>query len=135
MGNGSGPGLRWLAAAGAALASWVAIDGLLGAGLGSGAAGDPEFYLYWGVPFAVAAIFLGWFALRGGRAEAAYVAKYGCLGGILSGAAVFLLYFASPLLVSWDALSGAVAAFLYGPLAAVVGLLIGLAIGWRKRRR
>jgi hypothetical protein len=109
MGNGSGPGLRWLAAAGAALASWVAIDGLLGAGLASGAAGDPEFYLYWGVPFAVAAIFLGWFALRGGRAEAAYVAKYGCLGGILSGAAVFLLYFASPLLVSWDALSGAVA--------------------------
>lgn len=135
MENGSGPGLRWLAAAGAVLASWVAIDGLLGSGLASGAAGDPEFYLYWGVPFAVAAVFLGWFALRGGRPETTCVAKHGCLGGILLGAAVFLLYFASPLLVPWDALSGAVAAFLYGPLAAVVGLLIGVAVGWRKRRR
>ena len=135
MHNGSRPGLRWLAAAGAALAAWVSIDGLLGAGLASGATGDAEFYLFWGIPFAVAAVFLGWFALRGGRAEARYIAKHGCLGGILLGSAVFLLYFASPLLLRWDALSGAVAAFLYGPPAAVVGLLIGVAIAWRKRRR
>jgi len=135
MRNGSGPGLRWLAATGAVLASWVAIDALLGSGLTSGTAADPEFYLYWGVPFAAAAVFLGWFALRGGRAEARYVAKHGCLGSLLVGSAVFMLYFASPLLVRWDALSGAVAAFLYAPPAAVLGLVIGVAIGRHRKRR
>lgn len=134
MRKGAFPWLRWLAAAGAVLAAWVAIDSLLGSGLASGAAEDPEFYLYWGVPFAAAALFLGWFALRGGRPEVHHLAKCGCLGSVAAGAGVFLLYFASPFFLPWDPLSGAVAAFLYAPLAAVLGLLIGIGTS-RVRRR
>ena len=126
--------LRWLAAAGAILAAWVAIDSWIGSGLTSGPADDPEFFLFWGVPFAIAAVFLGWFALRGGRAEVRDQAKHGCLGSLLLGSAVFLLYFASPLLVRRDALSGAVAALLYAPLAAVLGLLIGIAVARARAR-
>jgi hypothetical protein len=48
---------------------------------------------------------------------------------------VFLLFFASPLLLSWDALSGAVAALLYAPLAAVVGLSMGTALAMMRKRR
>jgi len=102
--------------------------------LTSGPADDPEFFLFWSVPFAIAAVFLGWFALRGGRAEVRDQAKHGCLGSLLLGSAVFLLYFASPLLVRRDALSGAVAALLYAPLAAVLGLLIGIAVARARAR-
>jgi drug/metabolite transporter (DMT)-like permease len=125
--------LRWLATAGAILAAWVAIDSSMGSGLASEAADDPEFFLFWGLPFAVAAVFLGWFALRGGRADVRDQAKHGCLGSVLLGSAVFLLYFASPLLVRRDTLTGAAAALLYAPLGAVLGLLIGIAVARARR--
>lgn len=126
---------RWLAAVGAALAAWIAIDSLMGSGLVSGAADDPEFFLLWGVPFAVAAVFFGWYALRGGRAKVRSVARHGCVGGILLGGGVFLLYLASPLFLPWDLLSGVVAALLYAPLAAALGLSIGTALGAMQKRR
>ena len=127
--------VRLLAAVGAALAAWVAIDSLMGSGLASGAADDPEFFLFWGVPFACVAVFLGWYALRGGRSEARDNAKHGCLGGVLLGGGVFLLYLASPLLLPRDALGGVVAGFQYGPLAAVLGLAIGTVLGVMQKRR
>ena len=127
--------VRWLAAVGAALAAWVAIDSLMGSGLVSGAADDPEFFLFWGVPFACAAVFFGWYALRAGRAEVRSIARHGCLGGILLGGGVFLLYLASPLFLPWDLLNGVVAAFLYGPLAAALGLAIGTVLGAMQKRR
>ena len=126
---------RGLAAAAAALAAWVAIDSLLGGGAASGMRDDSRFLLLWGLPFAVAAVFLGWYAIRGGREYVRDVARRGCLGGFLVGGGTFLLFFASPLFRSWDALSGAVAAFLYAPLAAVVGLVTGIAVGVRLRKR
>lgn len=127
--------VRWLAAVGAALAAWVAIDSLMGSGLVSGAANDPEFFLFWGVPFACVAVFFGWYALRAGRADARSIARHGCLGGILLGGGVFLLYLASPLFLARDLLSGVVAAFRYGPLAAAVGLAIGTVLGAMQKRR
>jgi len=127
--------VRWLAAVGAALAAWVAIDSLMGSGLVSGAADDPEFFLFWGVPFACAAVFFGWYALRAGRAEVRSIARHGCLGGILLGGGVFLLFLASPLFLPWDLLSGVVAAFLYGPLASALGLAIGTVLGAMQKRR
>jgi len=127
--------VRWLAAVGAALAAWVAIDSLMGSGLASEAVDDPEFFLFWGAPFACVAVFLGWYALRGGRLEVREVARSGCLAGVFLGGGVFLLYLASPLFLPWDALSGAVAAFLYGPMAAVLGLGIGISLGAMRKRR
>ncbi|MCK5448313.1 MAG: hypothetical protein KAJ43_09220 [Gemmatimonadetes bacterium] len=126
---------RGLAAAGAALTAWAAIDSLLGGGSASGTAGASQFLLLWVLPFATAAVFLGWYAMRGGRKDVRDAARHGCLGGLLAGGGVFLLFLVSPLFLSWDALSGAVAGFLYAPIAAVTGLLIGIAaVGMRKRR-
>ena len=126
---------RGLASAGAALAAWVAIDTLLGGGAASGMRDDSRFLLLWGMPFAVAALFLAWYAIRGGREDVRDVARRGCLGGFLMGGGTFLLFFASPLFRSWDTLSGVVAAFLYAPLAAVVGLVTGIAVGVRMGKR
>lgn len=127
--------LRAAAGLGAIVAGWIALDSLVSGALTAGASGGFEFFLFWGLPFGVAAVFLGWFALLGGRAEVRDVAKHGCFGALLLGGGVFLIFFASPLLRPWDALSGTVAAFLYGPLAAVIGLAIGTALGAMQRRR
>ena len=127
---------RGLASAGAALAAWVAIDSLLGGGAASGMRDDSRFLLLWGLPFAVAAVFLGWYAIRGGREDVRDVQPdTWCLGGFLAGGGVFLLVLASSLFRPWDALSGAVAGFVYAPIAAVVGLCIGVAIVRMRKRR
>ncbi len=127
---------RGLAAVGAVLAAWVAFDSLTNSGLASAAADNVEFFLLWGAPFAVVAVFFGWFALRGGHAEVRSVAKRGCLGGLLLGGGTFALCLASPLILPRDALSGAVTAFLYAPVVAALGLVIGVAADtMRKRRR
>ncbi len=73
--------------------------------------------------------------MRGGRKDVRDVARHGCLGGLLAGGGVFLLFLVSPLFLSWDALSGAVAGFLYAPMAAVTGLLIGVAMASMRKRR
>ncbi len=127
---------RVLAAIGAVLAAWIAFDSLTNSGLASAAADDVEFFLLWGAPFAVVSVFLGWFALRGGHAETRSAAKRGCLVGLLLGGGTFVLCLASPLILPRDALSGAVTAFLYAPVAAALGLVIGVAADtMRKRRR
>lgn len=127
--------LRFAAGAGAIFAGWIALDGIRSNPVRGAAAGEVEFLAYWVLPFAVATIFLTWFALRGGRRETRRLARQGCLGGASLGGAVFLLYLVSPLVLRWDALSGAVHAFLYAPLAVVVGLLLGLSVGGLKKRR
>ena len=126
---------RGLASAGAALAAWVAIDTLLGGGAASGMRDDSRFLLLWGMPFAVAAMFLAWYAIRGGREDVRDVARRGCLGGFLAGGSVFLIVLAGSVFRSWDALSGAVAGFVYAPIAAVVGLCIGIAMVRMRKRR
>lgn len=126
---------RGLASAGAALAAWVAIDTLLGGGAASGMRDDSRFLLLWGMPFAVAALFLTWYAIRGGREDVRDVARQGCLGGFLAGGGVFLLVLASSVFRPGDTLSGAVAGFVYAPIAAVVGLCVGIAVGVRMRKR
>lgn len=127
---------RGLAGVGAVLAAWVAFDSLTNSGLASAAADDVEFFLLWGAPFAVVSVFLGWFALRGGYAETRSAAKRGCLVGLLLGGGTFVLCLASPLILPRDALSGAVTAFLYAPVAAALGLVVGVAADtMRKRRR
>jgi hypothetical protein len=126
---------RGLAAVGAVLAAWVAFDSLTNSGLASAAADDLKFFLLWGAPFAVVSVFLGWFALRGGHAEVRSAAKRGCLGGLLLGGGTFVLCLASPLILPRDVLSGAVTAFLYAPVAAALGLVVGVAADTMRRRR
>ncbi len=116
--------LRAVSGIGAILAAWVAGDSILSGMTGSGS--GTSFILFWGVPFAVAAVFLAWFAVRGSRAAVRATARSGCLHALALGGAVFLVLFASPLILPWDALRGAVAAFMYAPLAAAIGLAIGL---------
>ena len=128
--------VRGLAGVGAVLAAWVAFDSLTNSGLASAAADDVEFFLLWGAPFAVVSVFLGWFTLRGGYAEVRSAAKRGCLVGLLLGGGTFVLCLASPLILPRDALSGAVTALLYAPVAAALGLVVGVAADtMRKRRR
>ena len=126
---------RGLAGVGAVLAAWVAFDSLTNSGLASAAADDVEFFLLWGAPFAVVSVFLGWFALRGGYAEVRSAAKRGCLVGLLLGGGTFVLCLASPLILPRDALSGAVTAFLYAPVAAAFGLVVGVAADRMRERR
>ena len=126
---------RILAGAASVLAAWVATDGVLSNPVGDTAGGGYGFYLYWVLPFVVAAVFLGWYALRGGTSAAAGTAKGGCLGALVLGGGVFLLYATSPLVLPWDALTGAVHAFLYAPLAGTVGLVIGASVGTLRQRR
>lgn len=134
------PKISWLAVSRAAaaigflFAAWIAGDSVA-SGMGRpGAADEIEFFLLWGLPFAVAAVFLGWYAARGNRSAARSAARSGCGWALLMGGGVFLALLASPLLLSWDALRGAVTAFLYAPLAATAGLAIGL-IRARSRNR
>ncbi len=126
--------LRVLGACGAVLAAWVVVDGIRSNPLRDSAAGGSDFLLYWVLPFAVAAVFLGWFAVRGSGPASTRVAKRGCLGGLLLGGGVFALYATSPLILPWDALTGSVHAFLYAPLAAAVGVMIGVASASLGRR-
>ena len=126
---------RGLAAAGAGLTAWVAVDSLLGGGSASGPADASQFLLLWGLPFAAAAAFFGWYAMRGGREEVRDAARHGCLGGILAGGGAFLLVLASSLFRPWDALSGVVAGFVYAPIAAVFGLGAGIALARMRKRR
>jgi len=126
---------RGLASGGGALAAWVAIDTLLGGGAASGMRDDSRFLLLWGMPFAVAALFLAWYAIRGGREDVRDVARHGCLGGFLAGSVVFLLILASSLFRPWDTLSGVVAGFVHAPIAAVVGLCVGIAMARMRKRR
>jgi len=53
----------------------------------------------------------------------------------LLGGGTFVLCLASPLILPRDALSGAVAAFLYAPMASVLGLVIGVAVDTTRKRR
>lgn len=135
-----GPGRRGkptriLAGAGAVLAAWVAVDGARSSPVRDAGGGGFDFLLYWVLPFAVAAAFLGWYSLRGGTSAAVKRAKGGCLGGLAFGGGVFLLYATSPLLLPWDPLTGAVHAFLYAPLAGAAGLLIGASAAYVGQRR
>jgi hypothetical protein len=117
------------------LSAWVAVDSLVGGGSASGAAGDPSFLVFWALPFAAAAVFLGWYALRGDRREVRDAARHGCVGSLVLGGGVLLFLLARPLLLSGDVLNGAVTALLYAPLAAIVGFLIGVgSLRMRKRR-
>ncbi len=122
--------VRAVAGAVGLLAAWAALDSLITGVLGAGAAGGRAFFLHWGVPLAVAAAFLGWYSARAGRAHVRVVARHGCLGAIVLGGLVLVIMLVSPLVGGGDALRGAVTAVLYAPLAASVGLLIGLAWGW-----
>jgi hypothetical protein len=126
---------RTLAAGGAVLAGWVAVDSLLGGGSASGPAGASQFLLLWGLPFAAAAAFLAWYALRGGRVETRNAARQGCLGGFVAGGSAFLLILASALVGPGDTLNGVVAGFVYAPIAGVIGLCIGLAVATMRKRR
>ena len=126
---------RILAGAASVLAAWVAFDGVLSNPVRDAARVGYDFLLYWVLPFAVAAVFLGWYALRGGTTAAAAQAKGGCLGALALGGGVFLIYATSPLVLRWDALSGAVHALLYAPLAGTVGLLIGASVAALRQRR
>ena len=126
---------RGLASAGAALAAWVAVDSLLGGGSASGPADASQFLLLWGLPFAVAAVFSGWYAARGGREEVRDAARHGCLGGLAAGGGAFLLVLASSLFRPWDALSGLVAGLVYAPIAAVFGLGAGIALARMRKQR
>ena len=118
----------------ALLAAWVAGDSLVSGMSGAGSGGGASFFLFWGAPVAAAAVFFAWYALRGSRASVRAAARSGCLYSLVLGGGVFLVLFASPLILPWDALRGAVAAFMYAPLAAAVGLVIGLAAGGLRSR-
>jgi len=126
---------RGLAAVGAGLTAWVAVDSLLGGSSASGLGKASQFLLLWGLPFAAAAVFFGWYAIRGGRKEVRDAGRYGCLGGILAGGGAFLLVLASALFRPWDALSGVVAGFVYAPIAAAFGLGAGIALARMRKRR
>ena len=120
---------------GAGLTAWVAVDSFLGGGSASGSADESQFLLLWGLPFAAAAFFVGWYALRGGRVETRYAAKRGCLGGFLAGGTVLILILAISLFRQGDLLTGVVASFLYAPIATVVGMGIGVAVARMRKRR
>ncbi len=126
---------RTFAGAASALAAWVAVDGVLSNPVRDAAGGGYAFFLYWVLPFVAAAVFLGWYALRGGTSAVADTAKGGCLGALVLGGGVFLLYATSPLVLPWDPLTGAVHALLYAPLAGTVGLVIGASVGALRQRR
>jgi len=126
---------RGLAAVGAGLTAWVAVDSLLGGGSASGSPDESQFLLFWGLPFAAAAVFLAWYALRGRRVETRNAARQGCLGGFVAGGGAFLLVLASSLFRSGDTLNGVVAGLLYAPIAGVIGLCVGVAVARMRKRR
>jgi len=111
----------------------VAVDTLLNSGLVSGAAPDATFFWLWGLPFAVAAVFLAWYALTGDG----LAARRGCLGAVVAGVAVLALLFAYRVLRGSGALEGIVLGSRVAPLASVVGLaamLVFHATGGRRSR-
>jgi hypothetical protein len=126
--------LRLASAVAALLAGWIAVDVFLTGMATAGSDGGLQFFVFWGIPFATAAVFLGWYAAGAGRQRVRRAARSGCLWAVAVGGAAFIVLFASPLVLTWDALRGAVAAFLYAPLAATVGLAAGLAAHRRRER-
>lgn len=125
-----GPKRKWprlTAALGSTLSAWVAIDGLIAGATGSGASGGAAFYLFWGVPFAAAAIFLAWYAWMGGRPGHDRVARTGCLGATVLGGTVFLVMGLRALEPSRDLLGAVIDGLRFSPLAAVAGLGLGIA--------
>lgn len=126
---------RGLAAVGAGLTAWVAVDSFLGGGSSSGSADESQFLLLWGLPFAAASVFLAWYVLRGQRVETRSAAKQGCLGGFVAGGGAFLLVLAISLFRPGDTLNGVVAGFVYAPSAGVIGLCIGVAAARMRKRR
>ena len=126
---------RGLAVVGAGLTAWVAVDSFLGGGSASGTTDESRFLLLWGLPFAAAAVFLAWYAFRGGRTETRNTARRGCLGSVVAGAAAFTLGVTSSLLQQGDPLTAAVVGLLYAPIAAMLGLGIGSVVARMRRRR
>jgi hypothetical protein len=117
---------RIAAATGAIFCAWVALDTLVTNIVGSDAPGNYEFLLFWNVPFAAMAAILTWYTALGSRAPVREATRRGCLGALLAGGLVFLALCASPLVLKWDALRGVAEALVYAPLAATIGLIIGL---------
>ncbi len=111
------------------------LDSALGGGLASGAPDVLRFYSFWLLPFVVASLFLGWYAARGGREGVRHAARRGCLAALLAGGTAALLAFVAHLLLSGDALGGAVAALVHAPLVATVGLVAGAAGTAMRNRR
>jgi hypothetical protein len=126
---------RGLASVGAGLTAWVAVDSFLGGGSASGSADESQFLLLWGLPFAAAAVFLAWYAIRGRRVETRNAARQGCMGAFVAGGSAFLLVLAGSLFRPGDTLNGVVAGFVYAPIAGVIGLCIGLAVATMRKRR
>ena len=126
---------RGLAAAGAGLTAWVAVDSFLGGGSASGPADESRFLLLWGLPFAAAAVFLAWYAFRGGRTETRHAARQGCMGAFVAGAVVFLWGVATSMFQQGDPLTATVVGLLYAPIAAVLGLGMGSVVARMRRRR
>jgi hypothetical protein len=128
--------LRVVAGLGAVLTGWFALDIYRSGVLGSGGAGDLAFVVFWGLPLATLSVFLACVALRGGDPGTRRVARSGCLGALVVGGGVAASLLAGSLVLSWDALRGAVSAVQLAPLAGMLGGLawLGLA-GMRKRRR
>jgi hypothetical protein len=128
--------LRAVAGSGAILAGWLALDSFRSGILGAGGAEDMAFVVFWGLPLATLSVFLAWVALRGGDAGTRRVAGSGCLGALFVGGSVVAILLASPLILSWDVLRGAVSAVQLAPLAGMLGGLGGLGLaGMQKRRR
>jgi len=134
-GRDTARGVRAAAGLGCALAGWIAIDSVLAGGVRADSPEGLRFFLFWVVPLALVALFLGWLAVRGAAPEARRVATMGCLGGLLLGCVTFALLMV-PRVWSGDALGGAVFASRYAPLAGALGLVGGIAVArMRKRRR
>jgi len=126
---------RTLAAAGSLFAAWVAVDSLPPGMTGTYAAGTWAFYLFWGVPFGAASLFLGWYAWRGARPAAARSARSGCVGAVALGGTVFLVLGARFLGPSRDLLGAVIDGLTYAPLAGVAGLGLGLGLSRAHARR
>jgi hypothetical protein len=119
---------------GSLLSAWVAIDSLPSLLTASGIGDGGSFYLFWGVPFAATAVFLAWYAWRGGKPGCHRVARGGCLGAAMLGGAVFLVLCVRFVTPSRDLLSAVIDGLRFAPLAAVAGLGLGIAASHRKRR-
>ena len=128
--------LRAAAGLGAGLAGWFALDCFRSGVFSSGGAADMAFVVFWGLPLATLSVFLAWVALRGGEPGTLRAAGSGCVGALLVGGGVAAILLASHLVVSRDALRGAVSVLQLAPLAGMLGGLGGLGLaGMRKRRR
>jgi len=129
------PWSRGVAAVGAALAAWIAADALLSSGLISGPASDAAFFWFWGMPFAAAAGFLGWYALAGARPGVRAVARRGCLGGLVTGGGAFLVPGVLTLLRSRGMLDAVMNGLRYAPVAAALGMAACAVVSAKRGRR